>query len=282
MREDPTARVDEPASASLPARAWSRVMMVLSFARVLLHLVRGLLIVGLLFPRLDARARERRTRRWSAGLLAICGVRLKVMLPDGQMHTGPAMIVANHISWLDIFVINAMQPCRFVAKSDIRDWPLIGWLCARTGTIFIARGRNRDVRRIFKDMVASIHDGERVAVFPEGTTALQGAMLPFHANLFEAAIDARVPIQPYALRYTGRDGRVHDAIDYVGETTFAQSLARVLAVRDFTAELIVLPTIATEGVHRREVAAAAHGVVVTALAASATTVPPAATHGLPA
>lgn len=239
--------------------------MALGFVRVLLHLLRGLLIVGLVFPRLDAGAREQRTRKWSAGLLTICGVRLKVSLPHGPAQTGAAMIVANHISWLDIFVINAMQPCRFVAKSDIRDWPLIGWLCARTGTIFIARGRNRDVRRIFKNMVASIHAGERVAVFPEGTTAAQGAMLPFYANLFEAAIDAQVPIQPYALRYTGRNGQLHEAIDYVGEMTFAQSLVRVLSVRDFTAELMVLPAIATEGVHRRELASAAHRAVEAAL-----------------
>ncbi|MGI4849584.1 MAG: lysophospholipid acyltransferase family protein [Janthinobacterium lividum] len=246
-----------------------RLLAMFAMLRVVLHLLHGLLIVALIYPHISAAARQGRTRRWSAQVLAICGVRLKVTVPTAEVHAGPALIVANHVSWLDIFVINAMQPCRFVAKSDIRDWPLIGWLCAKTGTIFIARGRNRDVRRIFKDMVASIHAGERVAVFPEGTTSMQGSLLPFHANLFEAAIDAQVPIQPYALRYTGRDGRVHAAIDYVGETTFASSLARVLAVRDFTAELIVLPVIATQGVHRRELAVVAReGIAATLESAS--------------
>ncbi len=102
------------------------------------------------------------------------------------------------------------QPCRFVAKSDIRDWPLIGWLCDKAGTVFIARGKQRDVRRIYQGLVTSIRAGERIAFFPEGTTVGQGTLLPFHANLFEAAIDA-VPVQPYALRYVDQDGRLHGA-----------------------------------------------------------------------
>src|SRR5690606_36823074 len=96
-------------------------------------------------------------------------------------------------SWLDIFVIHAMHPCRFVAKAEIRGWPLIGWLCEQAGTIFIARGRLRDVRKIYEGAVRSLREGEHVAFFPEGTVSLQGSLLPFHANLFEAANEAQVP-----------------------------------------------------------------------------------------
>ena len=92
------------------------------------------------------------------------------------------------------FAPDSIQTCQFVAKSDIRDWPLIGWLCEKGGTIFIARGKQRDVRRIFQGLVTSIEAGARVAFFPEGTTAAQGSILPFHANLFEAALDAKVPV----------------------------------------------------------------------------------------
>jgi 1-acyl-sn-glycerol-3-phosphate acyltransferase len=116
------------------------------------------------FPWAGDALRERLIRRWSARLLGICRVRLeRVAGEDSLAH---ALIVANHISWLDIFVINAVHPCRFVAKSEIRDWPVLGWLVAQAGTVFIARGSRRDLRHTFKGIVASLHEGERVAFFP--------------------------------------------------------------------------------------------------------------------
>ena len=165
-------------------------MPVLPLARLALHLAVGLCKAALLFPLLDASGRERRIQRWSHQLVRICGISLQIDESLQQQPASPALIICNHISWLDIFVINTIHPCRFVAKSDIRDWPLIGWLCDKSGTIFIARGRQRDVRRIYAGLVQSIHAGERVSFFPEGTTASQGTVLPFHANLFEAAIEA--------------------------------------------------------------------------------------------
>jgi 1-acyl-sn-glycerol-3-phosphate acyltransferase len=240
-------------------------MMPLHFARVLLHLLRGLATAGLLFPLLGPAGREWLTRNWSRRLLAICGVRTSLR---GSMPGSPALIVCNHVSWLDIFVIDAFRPCRFVAKSDIRSWPVLGWLCERAGTIFIARGKQRDVRRIFQGLVTSIHAGERVAFFPEGTTAAQGTVLPFHANLFEAAIDAGVPVQPYALRYRDRSGKLHPAANFIGEMTFVQSLLSILKHRDLQAELIVLPEISSTGAHRRELAAAAREAIAGALGVS--------------
>jgi 1-acyl-sn-glycerol-3-phosphate acyltransferase len=158
-----------------------------------------------------------------------------------------------------------MQPCRFVAKSDIRSWPFIGWLCAKTGTIFISRGKASDVRRIFKGIVESIAAGDRVAFFPEGTTAAQGKLLPFHANLFEAALDAKVPVQPYALRYLDAQGNYHSAADFIGDTTIVESILAVLQAGAITAELTQLPSIPTEGAHRRELAVAARKVVADGL-----------------
>jgi 1-acyl-sn-glycerol-3-phosphate acyltransferase len=246
-------------------------MMPLHLARVLLHLLRGLATAGLVFPLVSAARRERLIRNWSRDLLAICGVRVALR---GAMPESPALIVCNHVSWMDIFAMNAFRPCRFVAKSDIRDWPVLGWLCERAGTIFIARGRQRDVRRIFQGLVASIHAGERVAFFPEGTTSAQGTVLPFHANLFEAAIDAGVPVQPYALQYRDRAGRLHPAADFIGETTFVQSMLTILRHRDLQAELIVLPEIASAGAHRRELAAAAREAIASALGAPLEVVQP--------
>jgi len=241
-------------------------MVLFRLLRVVLHLFRGLATCALVFPLIDSAARQERIRRWSGRLLALCGVEVRINHDQDAQPAPRALIVANHVSWLDIFVINTLHPCRFVAKSDIRDWPLIGWLCEKTGTIFISRGKLRDVRRIYQGLVTSLHDGEHVAFFPEGTTATQGSVLPFHANLFEAAIEAGVPVQPYAVRYVDRDGNLHPAADFVGETTFVQSVVAVLKSGGMRAELTVLPVIETrETSHRRELADAARNAIAEVL-----------------
>jgi 1-acyl-sn-glycerol-3-phosphate acyltransferase len=241
-------------------------MIALRAARVVLHLCAGLWTCAVIFPFLNAAGREARIRRWSVGLLSLCRVKVEFRDAAGMRPQPRALIVANHISWLDIFVINALHPCRFVAKSDIRDWPLIGWLCDKAGTIFISRGRVRDVRRIYQGLVASLHAGEHVAFFPEGTTAAQGTLLPFHANLFEAAIEAQAPIRPYALRYLDAQGNPHQAVDFVGDMTFVQSMLAILGSTAITAQLVALPAIPVEGrPHRRELAEAAHASIADAL-----------------
>ncbi len=239
--------------------------MILRLLRVILHLVTALWTCAVIFPFTDAHGRAWRKRHWSGQLLDMCRVSLVIDRRAEAKENAHALAVCNHISWLDIFVINAMRPSDFVAKSDIRDWPLIGWLCSVTGTIFIARGRMRDVRRIFENLVQGLKGGQHVAFFPEGTTASQGAILPFHANLFEAAIDAGVPVQPYALRYRDADGDDHSGVDFVGETTFVESLLTILRGKAIHAELIVLPLIDSSGMHRRELAQAAHDAVAAAL-----------------
>ncbi len=239
-------------------------MILFRLARLLLHLAAGLLTCALVFPRANPAERNAHIHRWSLKLLALCRVRLEVV---GEVpRASHALVVANHISWLDIFVINAVQPHRFVAKSDIRDWPVIGWLCDKAGTIFIARGRVRDVRRIYEGLVEKLQAGEHVAFFPEGTTAKQGAVLPFHANLFEAAIEAKLPVQPFALRYVDGEGRLHPAADFAGETTLVQSVWYILGARDMRVQLIPLPLLDTaHEPHRRELAAAARASIVAAL-----------------
>jgi 1-acyl-sn-glycerol-3-phosphate acyltransferase len=240
-------------------------MIAYRLLRVVLHLLAGLLTCAVVFPLLDDAGREARIRRWSVKLLTICGIGLDLRAADGQ-PAPRALKVANHVSWLDIFVINAVRPCRFVAKSDIRGWPLIGWLCAKTGTIFISRGSVRDVRRTYQGLVTGLHAGQHVAFFPEGTTCTQGSLLPFHANLFEAAIEAEAPIQPYALRYVDANGAPHPAVDFVGDTSLMQSMLAILKAPGITAQLMTLPVIPVDGKpHRRELAEAARRAIAEAL-----------------
>ena len=232
-------------------------------ARLILHLLQGLVTCALVFPWAGLPLRERLVRRWSAKLLGIC--RVQVERIDGAAPLQHALIVSNHISWLDIFVINALHPCRFVAKAEIRAWPVLGWLVAQAGTVFIARGNRRDLRHIFKGLVDALAQHQRVAFFPEGTTASQGSLLPFHANLFEAAIDAKVPVQPVALSYVDPKGGSHPSVDFIGDMTFAESIIAILGGPPVKAKLMVLPPIDTIGAHRRELAEVTHQAVAAAL-----------------
>jgi len=233
--------------------------------RLGLHLLQGLITCATVFPWIGARRRDWLVRRWSRQLLDICGVAVDHRIPAGLSAAPRALIVANHVSWLDIFVINALMPCRFVAKSDIRDWPLVGWLCDKAGTIFIARGRMRDVRRIFESLVHALHDGERVAFFPEGGTSAPGTLAPFHANLFEAAIDAGVPVQPFALEYVDGGGRLHPAADFSGDIGFVESALMIVSAHGMRARLTMLPAIPSDGAHRRDLADAARAAIAASL-----------------
>jgi len=240
-----------------------KIKLAWRLARLVLHLVQGLATCALVFPWASDSLRERLIQRWSARLLGICRVRLE--RAAGTESLAHALIVANHISWLDIFVINAVHPCRFVAKAEIRAWPVVGWLVAQAGTVFIARGNRRDLRHIFKGLVEALGRHRRVAFFPEGTTGSQGALLPFHANLFEAAIDAAVPVQPVALAYVDERGAWHPAVDYTGETTFVDSVVHILGGEPVVARLACLAPIPAAGAHRRQLAQAAHDAIAARL-----------------
>lgn len=237
--------------------------------RVLLHVFVGVVTCAFLFPLSGSEKRAAIVKRWSLGLLRLCQVEVHIIDKSGESDLPHALIVANHVSWMDIFVINSWQACHFVAKSDIRSWPIAGWLSAQAGTIFLARGKQREVRRIYEGLVHELRDQKPIAFFPEGTTAPQGQLLPFHANLFEAAIEAEVPVLPFAIRYLDANGEFHPAADFIGEMTFAESMKLILRAGGMRAELIRLPMISTEGAHRREVAQQARESVAGALGVQA-------------
>jgi len=250
--------------ANPPARRNLDWRLVLRIGRMMLHLLAGMATCAFAFPFIGTERRNGHIRRWSRQLLAICNVSVQ-MTPGSAAPLEQGMIVCNHISWLDIFVINALYPCRFVAKSEIRDWPLAGWLVAKAGTVFIARGNKRELRNIFKGLVHALQEGQRVAFFPEGTTAAQGTLLPFHANLFEAAVDGKVLVQPFALSYVDAAGQAHSSVDFIGDMTFVQSVINILDGKPVRARLAVLEAMPGEGAHRRDLAETAHRAIGKAL-----------------
>ena len=206
---------------------------------------------------LRSRTVEQNTLSSSLRILAVA---------DGDMVTQtvlPAgMLVANHISFLDIFVINAWAPAAFVAKDEVKKWPLVGWLSQRTDTIFLQRGSRQAAHAAHLHLVEKLRAGTRVAIFPEGTTSDGHTVQPFHSALLQSAIDAAVPLLPLALRYL--DAQTHQpshAADYVGEMSLLECLWSIASSQNLVAQLAPLPAITSAGADRRHLAAYAHRVV---------------------
>jgi len=215
------------------------------------HLLVGLWTIHLHFPRLPEEQREMRVQAWSLQFLALWGIHLKVL---GQpVASGPALLVSNHISWLDILVIHAARYCRFVSKSDIRDWPLVGALATHSGTLYIERTSRKDALRMVHDMAEAMKDGDVVAVFPEGTTSDGQVLLPFHANLIQSAIAAHAPVQPMSLKFVdARTGELTLAPCYIGDDTLLASIWRTLTAPAITAVVHFGEPQTAEGRERRQ------------------------------
>jgi 1-acyl-sn-glycerol-3-phosphate acyltransferase len=216
------------------------------------HGLHGLLIVLLRFPSLDAAARQARIAWWSLRMLQALGVRLVV---QGSFRPGAKLLVANHISWLDIMAVHAVCPqARFVSKAEVHHWPLIGRLVGSAGTLYIERERPRDALRVMHHIAEALRAGDTVAVFPEGTTGDGQTLLPFHGNLLQAAIATATPIQPVALRFSDAHHAVSPSALFLGETTLAQSLWRIAAGEGLVVTVRVLTAEATAHADRRALA----------------------------
>jgi 1-acyl-sn-glycerol-3-phosphate acyltransferase len=231
-------------------------------ARVFWQGLRGLLTCALLFPFITPAQRMRQVGAWSSRTLAALGIALEVR---GAARAGPVLFTANHISWLDILAINAVHPARFVSKADVRHWPVLGWMVACGGTLFIERERKRDALRVVHQVAEALKAGETLAVFPEGTTSDGRGLLPFHANLLQAAISTETPVQAIALRYADATAPVSLAATYIGDTTLAQSLRAVLFADRLRVRVELLPAQGTRHLDRRALAERLHNDIADAL-----------------
>ena len=222
-------------------------------ARAALHAVHGGLICAIVFPFLDDAARMRRVGWWARRMLEVMGIALDVR---GSLHVAPVLLAANHVSWLDILAVDAVRPARFVSKADVRRWPLLGFLVACGGTLFIERERKRDALRVVHQVAAALRGGATVAVFPEGTTGAGPVLLPFHANLLQAAISTATPVQPVALRYADAGAAFSEAPLYLDDTTLLQSVWQVVCADALVAHVAALPAFDTTSIERRRLAQA--------------------------
>ncbi|MDP2879781.1 MAG: lysophospholipid acyltransferase family protein [Sulfuricella sp.] len=241
------------------------LIRTLRLAQLVLHLLVGVIKAALLLPLVGRARRTELIRRWSVRVLAILNVRLNVKGEVPDISTAGVMFVSNHISWLDIYLLDAVCPVRFVAKAEVRAWPVVGWLAVKIGTLFIERGRRHDTARAGREVVDALRQGDCVAVFPEGTTSNGTLLRPFHASLLQSAINSGARLWPVAIRYVHRDGTANLSPAYVDDMSFGTSLFRILNEPDLEAEITYLEPLPVQGRSRRELAALAEQAIANAL-----------------
>ncbi|HEY1092721.1 MAG TPA: lysophospholipid acyltransferase family protein [Burkholderiaceae bacterium] len=207
--------------------------------RLKLHIAHGLWVVHVRFQSADARARQAYVQWWSAKVLRLFGITLQ---SSGSAQPGAKLVIANHVSWLDIAAIHALMPeARFVSKADVKLWPLVGALVSAAGTLYIERASKRDARRVVHQTADALKAGDTVAVFPEGTTGAGPELLPFHANLLQAAISAGSVIQPVVLRWHTPEERFATPAQFIGQTTLLQSVWMLACARNLSVSVQLLP-----------------------------------------
>ncbi len=203
-------------------------------SRVLVHFLWGVVQGGLLFRWLSRPQRDRQVQKWGRTMLARLSIELKVV--GAPAPAGPLLLVSNHISWVDILALHAVYPYRFVAKADVKRWPLVGTVVTGGGTLYVKRESRHDAMKVVHRMTEALKDGDVLAVFPESTTSDGSSVLPFHSGLLQAAISADAPVQPVALQIVdGRTGRPSRAVSYVGDESLAGSVWRTLRARNLCA-----------------------------------------------
>lgn len=245
-------------------RSPSLPISLLRGARLALHLFYAMLL-AIFYPYLKPAKRRRILKTWSRQLLNILNIGIRTEGPWPVHTEGGYLIVANHVSWLDVFVLNTIYPLRFLAKAEVRSWPLIGWLCKRSNTIFIERGMRQNIAPINQRVSALLKQGVCVGLFPEGTTTDGKQVWHFRSSLVQSAIDAGAMLCPIALRYQDKHEKQSGAAAFTGEMTLLQSIWRILRSPRFDALLVLTPALATAGENRRVLARAAQEAIAQGL-----------------
>lgn len=239
-----------------------RPATLLRGARLVLHVLGGLCLATLLHLELGPRlSPERIAGWWSRHLLQILGVRLRVI---GRPAAGGQVLVSNHVSWLDILLLAACGNSRFIAKSEVRDWPVAGWLAQAMGTFYIRRGKG-GARPLLERLRPHLLAGGSVCFFPEGTTTDGRGVLDFHPRLFAAAVETPCAVQPVALHYgPAADGTA--IAPFIGEDDLLSHLLRLLRSPGLDATISYCSPISSQGQTREALAQQARAAIATVVA----------------
>ena len=231
---------------------------------IALQFGRGAWIVTLRFPGWQKAQKLQAIQRWAQQLLAILEIEVHSnKLPQADFS---GLVVSNHLSWLDILVLQSLMPGCFVAKTEVRRWPVVGYLAQACATIFVDRSSPRSARSMVDDTAAAIAQGYAVVVFPEGTSSNGQALGDFHANIFESAIRAQAPVQLLSLQYLdSSSGKAASAAHFIDDMTLMTSLKDVIATSTIQARVHIGECIGAAGHTRKTLALHAHQTIRTHL-----------------
>ncbi|QKM65218.1 1-acyl-sn-glycerol-3-phosphate acyltransferase [Polynucleobacter tropicus] len=208
--------------------------------RIAIHVVYGILLLSIRFPFIQQGAKNEYIQSWSSVLLSIFGVRLSVHNQD-ILPSSPFLLAANHVSWMDIHAISAFKAIRFVAKSEVANWPIFGWMARQIGTVFIRRDSSRHGKHVAEEL-SKVLQHESICIFPEGTSTSGASVLPFKPNLFESAVLSKVPVFSLAIFYESAiTNQRTDIPAFVGDMSLLESIANILKHRHLSVNLVFLP-----------------------------------------
>lgn len=232
---------------------------------VLLHIAVGISVLATIWVFCSQHTRDKLIRWWSKGLLWRFNIKVVIHGKPPPETASNCMLLANHISWIDIHALNSILPVRFIAKSDINTWPIFGYLARKSGTIFINRSSRKDTARIVDTTTDCLNNGSNIAFFPEGTTTDGTTVARFKSSIVQAAIHAKATICPVAIRYPHPDGNINTMLSYAGDTTMAESMMHTLRTRCPIVELHFLPTIDHNSGNRQDITQQAYNVITKTL-----------------
>ncbi len=244
----------------------SLIAQIYRITRVFLHTIIGLIIASIFLPLMAKDTKLAVIKWWCGGLLRAFHIKVITFGELPPPSTKGVMFVANHISWSDIHALNSKIALRFIAKSEIRSWPIFGYLVEKANTLFIDRSKKQEAGKIVGITSASLKSGDNLCFFPEGTTTDGKQVLPFKSSVLQAAIVANSDIWPVAIRYVNLDGSLNTNMAYAGETSLIDSMYEVIKQKYACIELHFLKPIDTAGKDRRQLTQAAYDAIVTKLA----------------
>jgi 1-acyl-sn-glycerol-3-phosphate acyltransferase len=235
--------------------------MLIKYLRLIHAFGRAFWILWIKFPRLNRERKLEEIKAWSQHTLEILGIEVlhETSLTKIKQSAAPLMFVANHVSWVDALIIQSIQPSIFVAKAEVKAWPIVGSIAKGCGVVFVNRGSPSSARRMVDEVSSALHHGYCVAVFPEGTSSEGSSVSLFHANLFEAAINHHIQIQPLAIRYTNpATGALCLKAAFIVDIGFVQSLHQVMTSTGIQAKVHVGDMLSPQGHSRRTLAHLSH------------------------
>ena len=210
--------------------------------------------------------RSRWRHRWCLRIVKALGLECNITGP----LPGSGALVSNHLTYLDVLFYGAATPFIMVAKADIRRWPLIGWITARAGTVYVSRRGDQAREEVDRHMAAGFASGLPVLFYPEGTTSDGITVLPFRRGLFHSVFENRAPLHTAAIHYTldtpGSTATVAEDVCYWGDMTFAPHIFRVLGLTGIQGHIRFNEHPLTEARDKADLALQAHAAVSAALA----------------